>query len=559
MAGPTSKKKPLECEQIRILLLRPPFYYAEGSRGAAMDIPLGLLSIAAVLEREGYPVAVFDARVQGKDAITPRREGEGYVIGARWEDLEAAVRSFSPHIVGINCPFTSQYRAAVEAARRVKLIDRDVLTVVGGPHATVMAESFFDGIDDVDVVVRGEGETTLREVAEWYRGQRRLEDTAGITWREGSRLLSTEPRAFIQHLDELPFPAYHLVDLERYFALKKKAPPDVTRPRFNYEGSERSISAITSRGCPFECVFCSIHPHMGKRWRAHSPRYILDHLSLLAAKYGVRHVHFEDDNLTLAPGRFKEILDGMRERALHMTWDTPNGVRADTLDENLLTKCRDTGCVYLIMGVESGDQSVLDHVIGKRLRLEKVVEVARLAEKVGIDMRAFYVIGFPGENPEQMRKTMEFALSLQRKYRVLPNLMKAYPLAGTPLRRICADRGYLVGNGGGQGGGPEWASGERKESIRTEDFTPSDVGQLHEQFQRQERKNRHDHFVSGLMKAPGLALYILRRAVREQRRWKEFCADTVLFQHYLRKTGYARGREQTREPGQRAGVTADAG
>jgi len=517
---------------LKILLIRPPFFEIEGSRGHSMDIPTGLLYIAAVLESKNYQVEVCDGRVQGKDIFSRRPFSDGYLLGASWEEMAGFVKSSSPHIIGISNQFTTQFYTTLKMAEVVKKVNPRIVTVVGGPHASIMPESFFEHSQFIDLVVMGEGEYIMPEVGEWYRGRRSLDSIKGIVYRNGGRILRNEPRKPIENLDDLPFPAYHLIDLERYFALKAKAKNlNISRPRYNYPGSERSLSFITSRGCPFNCVFCSIHLHMGKEWRSHSPEYVVDHLEYLLKTYNVKHFHFEDDNLTLHRKRFEKVLDIIRERGLNFTWDTPNGVRADTLDEELLVKCKQTGCVYLIMGIESGDQYVLDNIIRKKLSLSRVVKVCKLAKHVGIDMRSFYVIGFPGETKKHMRTTIDFALYMQRKFKVWPNLMVATPLIGTALFTQCDENGYFA-----KSVNPINLALSTSEvgMIETEDFDMDDIGRLKKCFNRTYRRIHYTNFVKGLFNSPKLIIYILLNSLRDLRRTKEYCADTVLFHHYLR-------------------------
>jgi len=519
-------------QKLKILLIRPPFFETEGSRGHSMDIPLGLLYIAAVLEKENYQVAVCDGRVQGKDIFSRKTFSNGYLLGSSWEEMAGFVKSVLPDIVGISSQFTTQFFTTLKMAEVVKKVNPRIVTVVGGPHASIMPESFFKHSHYIDLVVMGEGEYVVPEIAEWYQRQRSLDSIKGLVYRNGSRILRNKPREPIENLDDLPFPAYNLIDLERYFELKAKAKSfDVSRPRYNYRGSERSLSFITSRGCPFNCVFCSIHLHMGKKWRANSPQYVLNHLEYLLERYNVKHIHFEDDNLTLQQKRLEKILDGIKEKGLNFTWDTPNGVRADILNRELLTKCRQTGCVYLIMGVESGDQYVLDHIIKKKLSLTKVINTCKMAKEVGIDMRSFYVIGFPGETLKHMKKTVDFALYLQGKFRIWPNLMVATPLIGTALFKECNEKGYfakpvnpttLAISTSGVG------------VIKTEDFDLDDISILKEYFNKKYRKIHYTNFVKGLFQSPKLIIYILLNSLKNMKRIKEFFADTVLFYYYLR-------------------------
>jgi radical SAM superfamily enzyme YgiQ (UPF0313 family) len=271
---------------------------------------------------------------------------------------------------------------------------------------------------------------------------------------------------------------------------------------------------------------------MGKKWRPHSPDYVLNHLQFLHEKYRINHVHFEDDNLTLNKNRFEKILDGIKTRGLKFTWDTPNGVRADTLDRALLEKSKQTGCSYLILGIESGDPYVLKKIIHKELSLKQVVRVCETAYEVGIDLRAFYVIGFPGETRQSMKKTIDFALGLQKKFKVWPNLMIATPLFGTALYKQCADNGLLA-----EAVDPlnlSTATSGRG-IIKTKDFGPYDITRLMRYFNDRCRRIHYGNFVKGLFRHPVYVVYILLNSIKDYRRAKEFCADIVLFSSSVRR------------------------
>ena len=517
----------------KILLIRPPFLEIEGSRGYSMDIPLGLLYIAAVLESHKCSVKVWDARIERKNIFSKQQFSNGHLIGASWVEIAERIKNESPDIVGISCQFTTQFHTAVKTSEIAKKINPGIVTVVGGPHASVMPENFLNHSKLIDFAVVGEGEYTLLEIAKWHRGRRSLESIKGIVYRNGEGISHNEPRHPIENLDDLPFPAYHLIDMERYFDMKAKGGnSDVSRPRYNYPGSERSISFITSRGCPFNCVFCSIHLHMGKKWRPHSADYVVRHLEHLIKNFNVRHIHFEDDNLTLEKKRFNKILNGIKEKGLSFTWDTPNGVRADTLDKDLLTKCMQGGCTYLIIAIESGDQYVLDHIIKKKLSLKKVIKVCEMAKEIGIDMRSFYVIGFPGETKKNMIKTIDLALNLQKKYSICPNLMVAKPLLGTSLYKQCNEKGYLVK----PANSTTLATSTNGNSIiKTEEFTPADLAWLQKNFHSRQKRIHYLNFVKNLMQTPTFFVYILLNSFKDFRRVKEFCSDIVLFGNFIKK------------------------
>ena len=198
---------------------------------------------------------------------------------------------------------------------------------------------------------------------------------------------------------------------------------------------------ITSRGCPNRCVFCVIHKMCGGFWRARSPKNVVDEIELLFEKYGVKEIHFVDDNLTLDKHRMEEICDEILHRGLDISWATTNGVHVNTLDEALLRKMKKAGCYSLCIGIESGNPYVLNQLIKKGISLEKVSEVVKSTKRVGMDVNGFFVLGFPGETRKTIEDTIQFAKSL--------DLDGAYfsiatPYPGTELYDQCTSKGYIM-------------------------------------------------------------------------------------------------------------------
>jgi anaerobic magnesium-protoporphyrin IX monomethyl ester cyclase len=343
-----------------------------------------------------------------------------------------------------------------------------VLTVVGGPHVSAVPEESLSEAKNVDIAVLGEGEYTMLDVVKMYEGVKKAEDVPGIVCRNNGGIMRTSPRPFLKNLDELPYPAYHLVDMECYLNPEK----------IEYRSfKDRAISMITSRGCPFNCVFCSVHLHMGKAFRAHSVDYVVNHIEHVVNKYRVKTIFFEDDNLTFDIKRFDAICDRIIERNIKFKWETPNGIRADYLTLDLLKKMKRSGCQSVFFGVESGVQHVLDDIISKSLDLKAVVGVAKMCKEIGLNTAAFYIIGFPGERKEDMMKTVEFALRLKKEYDVGMLLHVATPSCGTRLYYECKENGYIQDNLTPR------AFAEVRQTrgnplIGTGDFTPADVKEI---------------------------------------------------------------------------------
>jgi anaerobic magnesium-protoporphyrin IX monomethyl ester cyclase len=416
---------------MKTLLINPPQTFFSGSDLPSGNLPLGILYIAAVLEKAGYEVEVLDAF---QTDLPFRKIGYVTEVGIPYDRIGDEIRRGKPDIVGIANPFTCQVEHSIKVADIVKEIDPSVLTIVGGPHISVMPTDFLEKAKNVDIAVIGEGEYAMHDIAKFFEGKKKITDIQGIAHRKDGKVVLNAPRPFLKDLDELPYPAYHLVDMEQYLNPKK-----VEYRSFQ----DRALSMITSRGCPFNCSFCSVHLHMGNMFRAHSVDYVVDHLELVVDKYRVKTIYFEDDNLTLDLKRFESICDKIIERDLRFSWETPNGVRADCLNLNLLKKMKKSGCQSVFVGVESGDQYVLDNIIDKSLKLVDVVKFAKNCKKIGLKTGAFYIIGFPGEKKENMKNTVDFALMLKRKYDVGMHLLFATPSYGTRLYKECKEKGYI--------------------------------------------------------------------------------------------------------------------
>lgn len=451
---------------MKVLLLHPGRTYPMDAQLPSIGLPIGLLSVAASLEKQHIPVSVLDCLLHRDTRITKR--GGWISIGIEEEQLRACLRVEAPDIVGIGCPFTSQWDKAADAIRIVTNTLPEAIVVLGGPHAAICAKSILEQLSEVDFILAGEGELSMPQLISAIASDQSeaLATVPGLLWRDDAGIVQSNAVEPIRALDELPFPAYHLIDFERLFAMQNLG--------LGARGMSRhTASIITSRGCPYTCTFCSIHLSMGRWWRAHSVDYVVRHIRLLVEHYGVRHLHIEDDNFTFRADRAQEICRKLIAAKLPLTWDTPNGIRADTLSEELIANMKASGCVGFDIAAESGDQEVLTKIVKKHLDLNVVERAAGLGQKAGLRVRCFFVIGFPGETKKNIERTIRFAQMLYRKYGCSPMLNFATPLPGTELARIVEENGFLVS---------EIASanllvatsgtGKTKSMIRTPEFDP---------------------------------------------------------------------------------------
>jgi anaerobic magnesium-protoporphyrin IX monomethyl ester cyclase len=451
---------------MKVLLINPPQLFYPGSDPPAGNLPLGLMYLASVLERSGYEAEILDAFMINASFL---KVGDALEVGMSYGKIKEEIRRRKPDIVGIAAPFTCQAENAIRVGDSTKEVNPNILTVVGGPHVTVVPMEFLEEAKNIDIAVIGEGEYTMLDIVKCVEGKKKISDVQGIAYRQDDgEIKQNTLRPFIEDLDELPYPAYHLVDMEQY----------LNPTRIEYRSfKDRSVSMITSRGCPFNCNFCSVHLHMGKMFRAHSVDYVIKHIEYVINKFGVKTIFFEDDNLTFDMKRFEAICDKIIERGIRFSWETPNGIRADYMTLDLLKKMKKSGCQSVFFGIESGDQCVLDNIIGKSLNLKKVVNVAKMCKDIGLKTAAFYIIGFPGETKEDMLKTVELALRLKRDYDVGMLLHVATPSLGTRLYEECMKKEYI------EGALTSRAFAEVRQThgmplITTEDFSPSEVKEI---------------------------------------------------------------------------------
>jgi magnesium-protoporphyrin IX monomethyl ester (oxidative) cyclase len=450
---------------MKILLINPPQTFYPGSEPPAGNLPLGLMYIAATLIKAGYQTEILDAFMA--DDLS-QKNGETFNVGMPFDQIKQEISSRKPDILGIAGPFTCQIANSVKVSDLAKQVNPDILTVVGGPHVTTVPKEFLEESRNVDIAVAGEGEYIMPEIAASFEGKKMLREILGIAFRQNGEVKLNSTRGFIKNLDDLPYPAYDLVDMEKYLNPQK----------IGYRSfRKRAIPMVTSRGCPFNCCFCSVHLHMGRGFRGHSADYVLKHIDYVVEKFDVENIFFEDDNLTLDPARFEAICNGLIYRKIKIGWETPNGVRADCLNLNLLQKMKKSGCKSVFFGVESGDQRILDNVICKSLDLNRVVEVAKICKDIDLKAGAFYIIGFPGEKKEDMQKTVDFALKLKKDYDVGMHLFMATPSYGTRLYEECKSKGYIQENLSWD----SFAAARQPKGmplISTPDFAPEDVKEI---------------------------------------------------------------------------------
>ena len=425
---------------MKICLVNPPQILDERFGVPFVFQPLGLLYVAAALEKH-HTVTVIDATLE--DWRELRKTGNKYYLGLSLTRLKERIAEVDPEVVGISIPFSVNFESALLVASAVKAVNKDIVVIAGGVHPTVKpGETLLD--KNIDFVVRGEGELTLPELLKEIKKGKKANygKVSGIGYKKDGKVVLTHERKLVDKLDTLALPARQLINMEEYF----KAAGERRGARDMYTYSDRTVSIMTSRGCPFGCNFCSIHLTMGRRFRARSPEDVIKEIKEAVTKYKVKHVNFEDDNITFDRKRAEKLFDLMIKNKFHITWSAPNGVRADTLDDNLVAKMKASGCKRVFVAPESGVQDVVDRLIGKKLDLEKIEEAVVLFKKHGIIVDGSFVIGFIGETEADINNTVRFALKLKKLGMSAAGFHIATPYFGTKLFTEAAEKGCLRKN-----------------------------------------------------------------------------------------------------------------
>jgi anaerobic magnesium-protoporphyrin IX monomethyl ester cyclase len=366
---------------MKVVLIQPP------SVNQFLKVPpLGLAYIAAVLKKNSIETKIIDLTVESIDPI-------------------AYLSKEEPDIIGISSIVTNAHQA-LELAEQTKKVLPESFVVMGGPYPSMMGTRLLSRHSEVDAVVVGEAEHTFLELIKRLQNVQNASAIDGLVYREESAIRINQPPKPICPLDQIPFPAREELKMQLY--------------------DENAGTIFTSRGCPQECIFCS-RPVFGRRWRGHSPTYVLKEVENLISEYGISTLSILDDNFTVDSDRAERILDQIIIKKWKLNIYFWNGMRADHMTKTLVTKLKRAGCTAINFGVESVDPDVLSF-IRKDVRLEQIERAIKLSRQAGIQANVFLMIGNPADTSKSADKLMEF---VEKVHVDGVHLSMATPLLGT--------------------------------------------------------------------------------------------------------------------------------
>ena len=384
-----------------VTLVNPPT--PSGAIGHLPFALLGLGYLAAVLEKNQYPVDVIDCQV----------------LKLSFDELRGELSKRKPDIVGMTAS-TLTYKSALQIAKIAKEVHPNCVTVLGGPHVTFWDDKALQECPELDIVIRREGENMLLELVQRIEKGKDYTEVVGTTCRKNGQIIRNPDRPYIEDLDSLPFPARHLW------------PMDELRQ------TEDILYLATSRGCVYWCEFCTTVRMHGRKYRIRSPKNVVDELEFLHKTYNVVNFTFCDDAFTVDQARTEELCNDILSRGLKIKWNC--GTRVDMLTKELLVKMKEAGCVSVWFGVESGSQQVLD-AMKKGITPELTMKVLGWVREVGLKPVPNVILGFPGETKESAWKTIKFVEKVSPDDVGFYNV--ATPFPGTPMYDQVVQNGWL--------------------------------------------------------------------------------------------------------------------
>ncbi len=381
----------------RITLIYPPYSESENTV-TTISVPMGISSIAAVLEKKGYEVSIIDASVDG----TPL------------EEIVEKVKEINPDLIGLSCIFVSYHHAIVQLAKMLK-DQYDVPIILGGNHATALSHHFIEK-EGIDFVGKGEGEALMPPFIEALNSNSDLKKVEGLVFKENGKIIDTGPGPILKDLDDLPMPAYHLFDMKKY----------------------KAFELMYSRGCPFKCTFCASQVVFTRKVRYKPIEHTIGELRYLVDNFGNLPTVFYDDTYTLREKHVMKLLQRMIDERFNLKWRC--ATRVSVIKPAMLDKMKEAGCIQIKFGIESGNDEMLLK-LRKAIKVSEVREAVYLTKKAGIMCSTFFMIGNIGESKESVFDSFRLIKDIRPS---TASFAIAIPLPGTEMAEELEETGMVT-------------------------------------------------------------------------------------------------------------------
>lgn len=417
-----------------ILLVNPGNYILEKKNGEVSRKnaahPLGLACLAGFLDSKGMACSILDTLVTGYDH--EERVSEHLIrYGLSASEIERQIRKVSPGIVGVTTTHSCRIPLSLEICRIVKSINKNIVTVLGGNHASAMTEECM-GYDEVDYVIIGEGEYSFYELIQHIRSGKDTPPTIdGLGFKQQGRICINPKKSYIEDLEPLPMPAWHKLPMHLYSQIGK-GPGEARQDNY--------AILVTSRGCPHKCFYCPVHVCWGHKYTSESPEKVVRQIEHLIQVYGINTILFEEHNFIANRDRVFDICNIIIKKKIKFRWAVPNGIEINKLDKTLLETMKAAGCYALHLAIESGSKERLKK-INKNVDLDQTRHIIAMGRQMGFTICAFFMLGYPNQPKEEIEQTVAYAQTLDLDH---VHFFIATPIPGTPMYEYCVRHDLLV-------------------------------------------------------------------------------------------------------------------
>ena len=394
--------------------------------------PLGLAYIAGAVKDAGYAYTVIDGTGEALDSISPYPLRNDFMIQGLSFDQIAARIPVDTKIIGLSCMFSTLWPLTRDLAGHIRKSFPDALMTLGGEHGTAVPELALRS-SVFDVVLQGEGEETFLLLARAIAAGEQWHNIPGIAYLDHDAYKSNGLAARNRDIDEIPVPDWDSFPIEEY----------ISRHQINGANLGRSMPLLSTRGCPYQCTFCSSPNMWTTRYVPRDPVKVADEIELYKTKYNIVNVDFQDLTAVVKRKWVIQFCNELIKRQLNVTWQMPSGTRSEVFDEEVADLLYKSGCRALAFAPESGAPEILEK-IKKQVDLDKMMIAMRIAVKRGFKLSCFIVIGFPDDTPATLRKT----LSLIRRMALLGvhdvSVSKFVPYPGSVLFKRLQQEGHIA-------------------------------------------------------------------------------------------------------------------
>lgn len=388
-----------------ITLINPAQLSSLGQANDQVMPPMGLMYISSVLKENGFKVNLIDGLGENPDCYY-RYDGSTY-RGLRPDEISGSIRP-ATRIVGVSCMFSVAHKFVIALCRVIKAEHPRIKIALGGAHVTALPEYILQS-DPVDFVCLGESENTFLRLcralqdSRWEADCPSLTGIRGLGFKSGSRMVINKDIELLEDIDSLPYPDRDIIPLNNYFRLKSA---------HGSVRSDRWAVMFFSRGCPYECSFCTSPMVWKRQWRSRDPRKVVEEIKFLQESYGIREVHFEDENMSTDIAKLSWFCDELIMQKIDINWQPANGIRPQGMDTDIISKMAESGCTNIVLAPESGSERVLAEIMKKSSAPEEIIRVCRLADRFKIKTTLYFIMGLPGERKKDILKTLRFLMRL---------------------------------------------------------------------------------------------------------------------------------------------------